>query len=260
MTGPGSPQEARQLRDLDIRDGLEHWPARLQLLRWSHGDPAAAWRHMLEACLSEPGNDALGLPEMLMILNGAGDALSGRVGQDFPWPEAGWSDYRARTARWHREQTHLENAALRSRPLVHFQRRGGDVVLGTLWARQVANSHQLADAGLALGNCLGAYAPQCASDETMIHTIHRTGDPAPLAALELVRTPGAWRLGQVEAPRHTPATPEQIALARRVAETAPVDPAPPAPGLEDYGVRPFPPADYMVTNDMVNDLRDELGT
>ena len=259
MTGPGSPQEARELRDLDIRDGLEHWPARLQLMRWSHGDPAAAWRHMLEACLSEPGNDALGLPEMLMILNGAGDALSGRVGQDFPWPEAGWSEYRARTARWHQEQTHLENAALRSRPLVHFQRRGGDVVLGTLWARQVANSHQLADAGLALGNCLGAYAPQCASGETMIYTIHRTGDPAPLAALELVRTPGAWRLGQVEAPRYTPATPEQIALARRVAETAPVDPAPPAPGLEDYGVRPFPPADYVVTNDMVNDLRDELG-
>ena len=38
-----------------------------------------------------------------------------------------------------------------------------------------------------------------------------------------------------------------------------VQPIDTPPNLEQYGIKPFPPADYMVTNDIVNDLRDELG-
>ncbi len=29
--------------------------------------------------------------------------------------------------------------------------------------------------------------------------------------------------------------------------------------LEQYGIKPFPPADYVVTNGIVNEIRDELG-
>ena len=29
--------------------------------------------------------------------------------------------------------------------------------------------------------------------------------------------------------------------------------------LEQYGIKPFPPAGYVVTNDIVNEIRDELG-
>ena len=31
------------------------------------------------------------------------------------------------------------------------------------------------------------------------------------------------------------------------------------PNLEKYGIKPFPPADYLVSNDIVNEIRDELG-
>ena len=40
---------------------------------------------------------------------------------------------------------------------------------------------------------------------------------------------------------------------------ADVNPIESGPDLEKYGIRPFPPADYVVTNDIVNDIRDELG-
>jgi hypothetical protein len=29
--------------------------------------------------------------------------------------------------------------------------------------------------------------------------------------------------------------------------------------LERYGIKPFPPSGYVVTNEMINKLRDELG-
>ena len=40
---------------------------------------------------------------------------------------------------------------------------------------------------------------------------------------------------------------------------AEVHPIETPPNLEKYGIKPFPPADYVVTNDIVNEIRDELG-
>ena len=40
---------------------------------------------------------------------------------------------------------------------------------------------------------------------------------------------------------------------------ADVQPIDTPPNLEQYGIKPFPPAGYVVTNDIVNEIRDELG-
>jgi hypothetical protein len=52
---------------------------------------------------------------------------------------------------------------------------------------------------------------------------------------------------------------EPIGLPEGRRVEADLEPIETASDLEQYGIRPFPPGDYVVTNDIVNEIRDELG-
>lgn len=193
-------------------ENLERWQGRLKEMPWSHGDPAAAWDHVLRTRQEEPDDDDQ------RKLKTAADAFADHITRDIPWTEAAWQEYVERSMAWHDEYpAAVSDAMVRNRPMLNFPHPGAEIQLGDLTARPVTDSYSLADAGREMGNALSWWAEPCATGRSLIYTIHRTGQTEIEAAMELTGDPGHREVRQVEGPRFRRATPEQSAIASHAA-------------------------------------------
>lgn len=207
----------QQSIDNDVRALLKPSTDHLNTLNWQKGNVAKAWDHIIDSCIRHPQHAQLTAPELCAILTAAGEALADRVRRQQAWPTAEWDEYAQRSLDHHNRLSNEDIEKLRNHPDLELPHRTFVITLEDLVARPITSTHHLADAAVEMENSLATYAQFCQNGNTLIYTIHRKGDDAILAALEIINTDGAWKLGQVAGPRNIRPTPEQLAIARLVA-------------------------------------------
>ena len=110
------------------------------------------------------------------------------------------------------------DATILDTPVVLFPVPEEDVHFNDLVAKPVVDSHQLAKAGIEMGNALGIWVERCRIGKSVIYTIHSIGESKIEAAMEAVKVKDEWVLSQVEGIRFRMATREQGDIARHVVQ------------------------------------------
>ena len=203
----------------EIRENLAAWSEHIAAKDWSHGDPAQAWQHIMDTCLSGPKAGTGTALELTEQLTQAADALIDHIVKDEPWKQAGWTEYRKRSEEWQYHNGHNGYTILKNRPVITFPDTGEELQHEGLIAIPITNSHQLADAGMDMGNALGIYTDRCSARKSLIYTIHRQGNDAIEAAMEAIPHQGLWKLAQLEGPRFRKPAQDHIKIAEMVIAT-----------------------------------------
>ena len=209
---PTAPEQAAKLV-LHLGEFHERFTGRT----WSHGDPRSTWTRVLNRMLAH-AETAQGLSNRTQQLYHVGDALDAHIEADLPWGPGGWDDYIVRADRWY-EAT--------GRPLkpANIERLAADSwecpepppLSSGFNAQPLRNALEMAKAGQEMENCIASYTGKCRRKDLEIYVI-RNAEGQATAAAELRAGARGWRLGQVEAPKHQPPSPEARKAANAILE------------------------------------------
>ena len=182
---PDAPEETvRRIAAMDSHHRFNHGG-------WDHGDPQAAWVHIINQALAE---DRSNIPTHLALIS---DTLRHHVVNQLPWGRTDWDSYVRRADRWHEEQTRKR---LQDGRTERWESALGPTRAGEFDAAPVTTGGELIDLGASMKNCLGSYVQHCAAGTDRIFTLHQ--EDRLIAAAQIFQEDGAWRVGQIEGPAH----------------------------------------------------------
>ena len=182
--------------------------------QWRHGDPWAAWVHLINQNLGEHPPGPHGLDPRGELRNVA-DALRWHIEHEQPWGLTDWESYVRRSDRWHREismrnQREMDDAIRTA----SWTSTLGPVQLKDISASPVNTATHLHDLGREMNNCLGTYWKKCLEGTDRIFSIWK--EKKLLAAGQITRRGDGWTVGQVEGPGRNRPSQEARAAMRRV--------------------------------------------
>ena len=211
---PTAPEEAAKLV-LYMGEFHERFTGRT----WGHGDSKRAWTRVLNRMLAHAETaEGISLRRRAQQLYHVGDALDAHIETDLPWGPGEWEDYMARADRW------TEATGRPPRP-ANIERLAADrwecpdapQLSSGFTAQPLRNALEMANTGQEMKNCISSYTSRCRKKEVEIYVI-RNAEGHATAAAELRAGARGWRLGQVEAPKNQPPSPEARKAANAIVE------------------------------------------
>ena len=166
--------------------------------QWQHGNPWAAWVHLLNQAMQHSAREPMQLRKIGIVE----DALRWHITNQQPWGPTSWENYQARSDRWHQEQSDQEGLwLLREMENSSWESLLADATLDGLDIHPITTGRELLETASTMSNCLATYRERCEQGTDRIFTISDQG--VLLAAGQLCRNRnGGWTQGQLEGPMH----------------------------------------------------------